>query len=68
MDGVTASSGPFPVLFGQSTLLTDQRVVDLRVFGIPAVRPEVSKHIITDGRWLASDGTRVIVLDKGLAR
>ena len=68
MDGVTESSGPFPVLFGQSTLLTDNRVVDLRVFGIPAERPAVSNPIITDGRWLATNGTREIVLDKGLAR
>ncbi len=68
MDGVTASSGPVPVLLGQSTLLTDERVVDLRVFGIPAERPEVSKPIITDGRWFATNGTREIVLDKGLAR
>ena len=41
LDGVTASSGPFPVLFGQSTLLTDNRVVDHRVFGLPSGRPEV---------------------------
>lgn len=68
MDGVTASSGPFPVLFGQSTLLTDNRVVDLRVFGIPAERVEVGKPLITDGRWLATNGVREIVLDKGLAR
>ena len=68
MDGVAASSGPFPVLYGQSTLLTDKRVVDLRVFGIPAERPEVGKPIITDGRWLATNGTREIVLDKGLGR
>ena len=68
MDGVTASSGPFPVLFGQSTLLTDKRTVDLRLFGIPSERPPVSKPIITDGRWLAADGTREIVLDKGLGR
>ena len=68
MDGVTAASGPFPVLFEQSTLLTDKQVVDLRVFGIPSERPKVSKPIITGGRWLAADGTREIVFDKGLAR
>ena len=68
LDGVTASSGPFPVLFGQSTLLTGKRVVDLRVFGIPAKRPEVGKPIITDGRWLTTNGSHEVVLDKGLAR
>ena len=39
MDEVTATAGPFPTVFGTVSLLTDSRVVDLDVYGMPAERP-----------------------------
>jgi len=65
---VTATSGPIPFVSGIGIRpLLDGGAVNLRLFGLPSVFPEVGKPIVTRGRWLSSGGNREIVLDRGLA-
>jgi len=68
MKGVTATSGLIPSTSQSFPLVLADGGVDLNLIGMQSVLPDVARPILTQGRWLSSDGEREIVLEHGLAR
>ncbi len=68
MEGVTATSGLIPSASRSFPLILTDCAVDLNLIGMPSVPPDMGRPILTEGRWLNSDGEKEIVLEHGLAR
>lgn len=66
IDGVTETSGPFPVLWDRSIVRGSERYA-VALMGMQADLPAVGRPLITDGRWLSGAGHE-IVLNRTLAR
>lgn len=58
-DGVTASSGPYPV--AGTTVEVDGRTADVQAVGRSAEPSDVDRPIVTDGDWLGEDDGGIVV-------
>ena len=67
LEGVSATAGPFPVVWEHS-LVKDHEKYSLLLYGMPSELPAVGRPLVTEGRWLAADGEDEIVLDRSFAR
>lgn len=67
LKGVSATSGPFPIVWGPS-LVKDHEKYSLLLYGMPSELPAVGRPLVIEGRWLAADGEDEIVLDRSFAR
>jgi putative ABC transport system permease protein len=67
LDGVTASSGPFPTIWADHSLVHDGGKYKLVLFGMPSEPPAVARPIVTDGSWLTANPDE-IVLERTLAQ
>ncbi len=65
LDGVARTDGPFPGFSGAS-LIVDGANQRLSVSTLTSVQPEISRPLVTDGRWLT--GPSETVIDRALAR
>ena len=63
VDGVTASSGPFPSLV--TSLQVGASTYGLRTYGMDEL-PTVERPLVTDGRWVRAQGE--VVLERSFAR
>lgn len=66
IEGVTETSGPFPILWERSIVRGSDRY-DVALMGMPVEPPAVARPLVTEGRWLSGTG-REIVLNRTLAR
>jgi len=67
LEGVSATAGPFPVVWEHS-LVKDHEKYSLLLYGMPSELPAVGRPLVTEGRWLAAEGEDEIVLDRSFAR
>ena len=67
LEGVSTTSGPFPIVGGHS-LVKDHEKYSLLLYGMSSELPDVGRPLVTEGRWLAADGENEIVLDRSFAR